>query len=88
MTPEQVEIYRKAAETGAIPDEMNPLYLFSQTHTHLLVRIVGGELDPRVMAGMELNRRHHVMGADFPAEGVDKRKTAKNKMHKNQGRKM
>ncbi|WP_433863909.1 hypothetical protein [Sphingobacterium thalpophilum] len=87
MTPEQVDIYRKASETGAISDEMNPLYLFSITHTHLLIRILSGELDARVLAGMELNRRNHELGKDFPADGIKKKTEQNNTAGKSKGRK-
>ncbi|MGF7027486.1 MULTISPECIES: hypothetical protein [Sphingobacterium] len=88
MTPEQVDIYRKASQTGAISNEMNPLYLFSITHTHLLIRIVSGELDARVLAGMELNRRSHELGKDFPAEGIEKKAAQKKTVGKSKGRKL
>lgn len=87
MTPEQVDIYRKTSETGAISDKMNPLYLFSITHTHLLIRIVNGALDARDRACMELNPRNHELGKDFPASGIEKKAVQKNAVGKGKRRK-
>ena len=55
-------MYNKAAELGTIPDDMNPIFLFSITHSHLLLRIVADEIDVVALAKRELENR----GYDIP----------------------
>ncbi len=57
MTPEQIEIYRKAADLGTIPDNMNPLFLLQGVHPHLLIRIVNLEFNVQDLAKHELQSR-------------------------------
>lgn len=57
MTEEQIKDFQVAAELGLIPDGENPLFIFSQTHTDLLVEIVGGEIDIVRLAKRELECR-------------------------------
>jgi hypothetical protein len=57
MTPEQIEIYRKAAELGTIPDSQNPLFLLQGTHTDLLVRILMRDFSVTDLARHELECR-------------------------------
>jgi len=40
-----------------IPDELNPIYLYSCIATALLSQIVKGEIDPRELAWKELRNR-------------------------------
>lgn len=40
-----------------LPDEQNPRYIFSLTHSELLCKIVKGELDPIYHAKAELCNR-------------------------------
>lgn len=81
MTPEQIEIYNKAAEIGTISDDMNPLFLFSITHSHLLLRIVAGEFDPIALAKHELENR----GIEIPRNNMvpQIKKEPKQKVSKN-----
>jgi len=57
MTQEQIKDFQAAASLGLIPDEENPIFLFSQTHTDLLVDILDGGIDPIQMAKRELATR-------------------------------
>lgn len=85
MTPEQIELYNKAAELGTIPDDMNPLFLFSVTHSHLLLRIVAGDFDPVALAKQELKNR----GIEIPRNNMvpQIKKEPKQKVSKNSRRK-
>lgn len=47
----------KAADQGTIPDEENPLFLFSGTATELLIRLVRGEIDALQLAKKTLSDR-------------------------------
>ncbi|MEE1946395.1 hypothetical protein VRU48_14825 [Pedobacter sp. KR3-3] len=57
MTPGQIESYLKVAEDGSIPDEQNPLFVFSLTHPYLLAKLAYGEIDPVQFAKRELAQR-------------------------------
>lgn len=57
MTPEQVLKYKKAAENGSMPDEENPLFLFSLTNAKLLVKLLRKDFDLREMVKHELSNR-------------------------------
>jgi len=49
--------YRTAAALGLLPDEENPIFLFSQIHKDLLVDIVNGKIDAAELARIELKNR-------------------------------
>lgn len=57
MTEDQIRKYNRAAEEGTIPDAENPLFLFSITHTKLLVKLLSGKLDVEQLVRMELRNR-------------------------------
>ena len=40
-----------------LPDELNPIYLFSTTATSLLVQIVTSQIDAQKLAAEELQKR-------------------------------
>ena len=46
-----------AAMAGTIPDDLNKLLIFSQTHNDLLVAIALGKIDPVQLAKDELANR-------------------------------
>ncbi len=75
MKKEELEKYRQAAQDGSLPDEQNPLFLYSLTHTDLLVRIAAGELNVRALAREELTNR----GLDENGIWVGLRKKEQNK---------
>lgn len=56
MTPEQIKKYEQAARDGSLPEEENPLMLFEQTSTPLLVKALNKEFD--IMALVRLQLRH------------------------------
>jgi hypothetical protein len=57
MTTVTYNKYKTAAMLGLIPDEENPLFLFSQTDEGLLLEIVNGRIDPIELAKMEMHNR-------------------------------
>lgn len=57
MTREQLDKYSKAAVEGTIPDEENPIYLFSTTSTKLLVLALNKEFSLTELARMQLASR-------------------------------
>lgn len=57
MTKEELKIYQDAAMLGLIPDEENPIFLFSMTRNVLLVSILKGDIDAKEMARMALANR-------------------------------
>lgn len=57
MTPEQIALYNKASELGTVPDDKNPLFLFSVTDSHLLLRILDDDFDLKALARWELKGR-------------------------------
>lgn len=56
MTPEQIKKYEQAAKDGSLPEEENPLMLFEQTSTPLLVKALHKEFD--IMGLIKLQLRH------------------------------
>jgi hypothetical protein len=44
-------------KTDELPDDKNPIYLFSNTHADLLVQIVGNKIDSRKLALEQLRNR-------------------------------
>jgi hypothetical protein len=57
MTTATYNKYKTAAMLGLIPDEENPLFLFSQTDKELLLDITNGKIDPIELAKMEMRNR-------------------------------
>lgn len=54
---DQIESYRKASEDGSLPDDLNPVYLFSTTKTQLLVKLVKGDVNALDLVRYELAER-------------------------------
>jgi hypothetical protein len=42
---------------SGIPDDENPVYIFSMTHTSLLVKAANGEIDIKELAKQQLRQR-------------------------------
>jgi len=57
MTTAEYNYYRAAATLSLIPDEENPIFLFSQTYKELLLAIANGLIDARQLAKVELRNR-------------------------------
>ena len=57
MTQEQINQFRAAASLGLIPDDENPIFLFSNIKKEILMDIANGILDPVQLAKMELRNR-------------------------------
>ncbi|WP_209864184.1 hypothetical protein [Chitinophaga sp. OAE865] len=57
MTEDQIDFYRQAAINGSLPDELNPIYIFSLTKVDLLVMIASQKLDASFLALKELEQR-------------------------------
>ena len=57
MTQAEINRHRAAASLGLIPDEENPIFLFSQTHKDILVDIISGKIDTVQLARMEMWNR-------------------------------
>ena len=57
MTQQQINQYRAAASLALIPDEDNPIFIFSQTPKEILVDIINGKIDAVQFARMEMLNR-------------------------------
>ena len=57
MTDEQISKFRQAAKDGSLPDEENPLFLFSTTSTNLLARVLAKEFNVHTLIRMQLRDR-------------------------------
>lgn len=57
MTTAEYKDYQAAASLGLIPDDQNPIFLFSQTEKELLLDLVNGKIDPVQFAKIELRNR-------------------------------
>ena len=57
MTILEYNHYRTVAALGLLPDEENPIFLFSQTNTNLLLDIINRKIDTRELARMKLKNR-------------------------------
>ncbi len=53
----QEDKLKAAAWLGLIPDGENPLFIFIQTHKHLLIDIISGKIDNVEMARAEMKNR-------------------------------
>lgn len=61
-TIDKISAMQNLKETGTIaseelPDDLNPIYLFSTTHKQLLLDIANGKIDARELARRELEAR-------------------------------
>ena len=84
MTPEQIEKYRKAAEEGTLPDDMNPLYLFSTTRSDLLIKFLNREFSFTAVAKQTLRER----GLSTSGKWIGFKDTAKRKTGRKRGKSM
>ncbi len=85
MKQDQIEKYRKAAEEGTIPDEENPLFLFSTTANKLLVMGLNKGFDFNVLARRELAER----GLNLKGEWIGfQQKEVRKKPQKKRGRRL
>lgn len=57
MTTAEYKDYQTAASLGLIPDDKNPIFLFSQTEKELLLDLVNGKIDAVQFAKIELRNR-------------------------------
>ena len=57
MTTKEYNDYKAAAALGLIPDEENPIFLFNQTDSSLLLDIANGRLDAIQLARIQLQNR-------------------------------
>ncbi len=57
MTTEQINKYKQGAKDGSLPNEENPLFLFSTTSTNLLVKLLGKEFNLATLVRMQLRER-------------------------------
>lgn len=57
MTQEQINKYKQGEKDGSLSREENPLYLFSEISTGLLVKIVNKEFNILTLARMQLLER-------------------------------
>lgn len=57
MTTEQIKQYRQAAQDGSLPNEDNPLFLFSKTSTNLLAKLLTKEFNIQALVRMQLRER-------------------------------
>ena len=57
MTQQDLNYYRSAASLGLIPDEENPIFLFSSAHKEILIDIISGNLDVIQLIRLELLAR-------------------------------
>jgi hypothetical protein len=57
MTPEQINKYRQAAKDGSLPEDENPLLLFSKTSTNLLVKLLGKDMNLATLVRIQLRER-------------------------------
>lgn len=57
MTQEQITKYQQAARDGSLPEEENPLFLFSKTSTNLLAKLLTKEFNIQALVRMQLRER-------------------------------
>lgn len=57
MSTKEYKDYQAAASLGLIPDDENPIFLFSQTEKELLMDVVNGKIDAVQFAKIELRNR-------------------------------
>lgn len=57
MTADQIKQYQQAARDGSLPDEENPLFIFSKTSTNLLAKLLTKEFNIQALVRMQLRER-------------------------------
>ncbi len=57
MSQEEINYYRAAASLGLIPDEENPIFLWSSCSADILIDIISGKIDAVQFARMEMWNR-------------------------------
>lgn len=57
MTEEQLNKFKQAAKDGSLPDEENPVLLFSTTSTNLLAKLMAKEFNITSLIRMEMQKR-------------------------------
>lgn len=57
MTQEQINYFKAMASLSLVPDEENPLFIFTITNKDLLLQIASGEIDAVQIAKIELRNR-------------------------------
>ncbi len=57
MTTQDLQQFQRDAMTGKIEDSKNPAFLFQTIHTDLLVKILAGDIDAKMVAEYELANR-------------------------------
>lgn len=88
MKPEDIEKFRRAANEGTIPDEENPLFVFSTASSSMLAMLAYGGYDPVMLAKIQLADRgldkqgkwigaREAMELNFPTKGKPTRPVQK-----------
>ncbi|PZF72582.1 hypothetical protein [Taibaiella soli] len=57
MTTEQINNYRSLAALGLMPDDENPIFLFSQTNKNILLQLLNNDIDAKDIIRHELKCR-------------------------------
>lgn len=57
MSTKEYKDYQAAASLGLMPDDQNPIFLFSQTEKELLLDLINGKIDAVQFAKIELRNR-------------------------------
>jgi len=57
MTQDQINKYKQAEKDGSLPRDENPLYLFADISTNLLVKIVSKDFNILELARLQLLER-------------------------------
>jgi hypothetical protein len=57
MKTRELNYYKAVASLGLIPDEENPIFLFSMTSKDILLDIISGKIDAVRMARIEMENR-------------------------------
>lgn len=57
MIHQEYKEYQRAAEYGLMPDELNPVFLYSMINRDILMDIISGRLDAVQMARIEMMNR-------------------------------
>ena len=57
MTDEQIAKFKQAAKDSSLPDEENPLFMFSSVSTNLLAKILAKDFNVLTLVRMQLRER-------------------------------
>jgi hypothetical protein len=81
MKPDQIKKYNKAAMDGNIPDDENPVFLFQDTATRLLVMGINREFNFTLLARQELENRGLNLKGEWVGfnKNISKRKPTRKK---------